>query len=54
MSTILSLLAPILKILAEAFFGVVLTTPAVEKEVINVDTKLDIRPDLSHLDSLLL
>ena len=52
MSILLSILGPLLKILADAFFGVVLTTPAVEKEVINVDTTLEPDVDLSYLNGL--
>ena len=52
MSILLSILGPLLKVLADAFFGVVLTTPAIEKEVINVETIIEPDVDLSYLDRL--
>ena len=41
MGTLLTLLMSLLKPLAEAFFEVVLITPAIEKEVINAETNLN-------------
>lgn len=53
METLLAMILSLLKPIAKAFFEVVLTTPAVEKEVKTVETNLntDIDDDINFASS---